>query len=167
MKNRDLFGSLFWMGFGVPFIVGALQHGLVREGVPGPGFLPFTTGIILISLSFMVLIPALSNRKIESGVDEKTKFFPERDSLKKISLALISLFAYGFSLKYAGYLLTTFLFMLFIPRLVKTQRWRIVFILALLTAMLSYLLFVVFLELNLPSGILDPKDIKRVFKWIF
>lgn len=151
MKNRDLFSSLFWMGFGVLFLIGALQQGLMRKGVPGPGFLPFISGIILISLSFMVLIPALGDEKKKWGA----KFFPERDSWKKISFALLALFAYGVSLGYAGYLLTTFLFMLFIMRLLEPVIWRTVLIVALATAIFSYLLFVFLLEVQLPVGILE------------
>lgn len=154
MKNRDLFSSLFWMAFGVLFLVGAWQQGLMRKGVPGPGFLPFISGIVLISLSLMVLIPALGDKKEERGAGEKEKFFPQRDSPRKILLALVFLFAYGISLEYAGYLLTTFLFMVFISRLVEPERWRTVLILAFFTSVLSYLLFVVLLEVQLPKGIL-------------
>ncbi|MBI5968485.1 MAG: tripartite tricarboxylate transporter TctB family protein [Deltaproteobacteria bacterium] len=154
MKNRDLFSSLFWMAFGVLFLVGALQQGLMRKGVPGPGFLPFISGIILISLSLMVLIPALRKQKKERGAWGREKFFTERDSLKKILLALMALFAFGFSLGYAGYLITTFLFILFIMRLMEPIIWRTVLITAFATVIFSYLLFVVLLDVQLPQGIL-------------
>ncbi len=154
MKNRDLLSSLFWMGFGTLFLFGSLQHGFGKTGVPGAGFLPLITGFILIFLSLILLISALGNKKKEMGVIEREKFFPERDSPKKILFALIALFAYGISLGYAGYFLTTFLFMLFISRLIEPRRWRTVFILALSTAILSYLIFVALLEIPLPQGIL-------------
>lgn len=142
------------MAFGILFLVGAWQQGLMRKGVPGPGFLPFISGIILIALSLMVFIPALGDKKEERGAGEKGKFFPERDSPRKILLALAFLSAYGISLEYAGYLLTTFLFMVFISRLMEPERWRTVLILAFSTSVLSYLLFVVLLEVQLPKGIL-------------
>ena len=154
MKKRDLLSSFLWMGFGALFLVGSLQQGLVRKGIPGPGFLPFIAGIVLIALSLMILISALGNKEEEMEAIERRKFFPERDSLKKILFTLIFLFAYVISLEYAGYLLATFLFMLLISRRIESHSWKTLFILAISTAILSYLLFVVLLEVQLPPGIL-------------
>ena len=154
MKKRDLLSSLFWMGFGALFLVGSLQQGLVRKGIPGPGFLPFIAGIVLIALSLMILISALGNKEEEMEAIERRKFFPERDSLKKILFTLIFLFAYVISLEYAGYFLATFLFMLLISRRIESHSWKTLLLLAISTAILSYLLFVVLLEVQLPPGIL-------------
>ena len=73
MKNRDLHSSMFWMGFGVLFVVGSLQQGLLRKGIPGPGFLPFILGIVLMGLSLMIFIPALSKK--EESIEGRN-FFP-------------------------------------------------------------------------------------------
>ena len=68
MKHRDLVSSIIWMALGGLFVVGALQQGLMRRGVPGPGFLPFFSGLALIFVSLFVLIPALGQRgKAESS----------------------------------------------------------------------------------------------------
>jgi hypothetical protein len=150
MKNRDLMSSIIWMALGGLFVVGALQQGLIRKGVPGPGFLPFLSGLALIFVSLFVLIPALGRRE----KDERSDFFPERDSLRKFLLALAALFAFGVALEYAGYLFTTFLFMFFTARLMEPKGWRTTTLVALLTAVLSYLLFVVLLEVQLPKGLL-------------
>ncbi len=151
MKNRDLHSSMFWMGFGVLFVVGSLQQGLLRKGIPGPGFLPFILGIVLMGLSLMILIPALSKK--EESIEGR-HFFPEKDSPKKLLFTLICSFGYVISLGYAGYLLATFLFMLFISRGMESHSWKTLFILAISTSILSYLLFVILLEVQLPPGIL-------------
>ncbi len=150
MKNRDLVSSIIWMALGGLFVAGALQQGLMRKGVPGPGFLPFFSGLALIFVSLFVLIPALSQREKEESGD----FFPERDSFRKLLFALVALFAFGIALEYVGYLLSTFLFMFFIVQLMESKGWRTTGLLALLTAVLSYLLFVVLLEVQLPKGLL-------------
>jgi len=150
MKNRDLVSSVIWMVMGGLFVAGALQQGLMRRGVPGPGFLPFFSGLALIFVSLFVFIPALiRGEKAEVG-----NFFPERDSFRKLLLALAALVAFGVAMEYAGYLLTTFLFMFFVIRIMEPKGWKIVGVLALLTAVLSYLLFVVLLEVQLPRGLL-------------
>lgn len=148
MKNRDLVSSIVWMALGGAFVAGALNLGLMRKGVPGPGFLPFLSGLALIFVSLFVLIPALGQRgKAASG-----DLFPEPGSLRKLLSALAALLAFGVALEYVGYLITTFLFMLFVARLMEPKGWRTTTLMALLTAVLSYLLFVVLLEVQLPKG---------------
>lgn len=150
MKNRDLVSSVVWIVLGGLFVVGALQQGLMRKGIPGPGFLPFLSGVALIFASLFVLIPAL--RKQETTVNGA--FFPERDSFRKILLALVALVAFGVVMEYAGFFLTTFLFMLFVTRIMEPNGWRLVTVLAFLTAAMAYLLFVVLMEAQLPKGLL-------------
>ena len=155
MTNRDLFSSLVGIAFGVLFVVGAWQQGLTRKGLPGPGFLPFLTAIIFISLSLVVFGNALRKRKGGKEAEHTLTFFPEKDSWKRIILAILALFAYALSLGYAGYVLTTFLFMTFILKLVEPRSRKTVFFIAAATVISTYLLFVVFLEVQLPRGIFE------------
>jgi putative tricarboxylic transport membrane protein len=150
MKNRDLVSSIIWIVFGGIFVVGALQLGLTRRGVPGPGFLPFLTGLALVFVSLFVLIPALGRREKA----ETSDFFPERDSLRKLLYVLVVLLTFGIAMKYLGYLLTAFLFMFFVALVMKPKGWRTTALLAFVTAVVSYALFVVLLEVNLPKGLL-------------
>jgi putative tricarboxylic transport membrane protein len=151
MKNRDLVSSIIWMALGGLFVVGALQQGLIRRGVPGPGFLPFIFGLALIFISLFVLIPALKQKEKDTGAG----LFPERGSFRQLLLAVIALFAFGFAMEYLGYLLTTFFFMFFVARLMEPKGWGTTTLLALSTAVGSYLLFVVLLEVQLPRGLLS------------
>jgi hypothetical protein len=150
MKNRDLVSSVVWIVLGGLFAVGALEQGLMRRGVPGPGFLPFLSSIALIFASLFVLIPALRTRETA----EIGAFFPERNSFRKILLALVALVAFGMVMEYAGFFFTTFFFMFFVTRIMEPKGWLFVTILALLTAAMSYLLFVVLMEVQLPKGLL-------------
>ncbi|MBM4331752.1 MAG: tripartite tricarboxylate transporter TctB family protein [Deltaproteobacteria bacterium] len=153
MRNRDIVSSLVWLGVGIVFLIGGLHAGLFRRGIPGPGLLPFIVALSLMALSLMVFFPALTGKKEEaSGVAEN--FFPERDSFKKIFFGLIALFLYGVALEYIGYIATTFIFLLFTSRLMERAKWQTPLILAISTAILSYLLFVVLLEVQLPRGVL-------------
>ena len=147
MKNRDLISGIFWMGFGAVFAIGGLQQGLVRQGIPGPGSLPFIVGLISIGLSLVVVVQALTK---ESGPSKK--FFPDQSSLRKLILALVSIVGYGLLLKSLGFMVTTFLFLLFVLALVGRERWVTALSFSLLTAVLSYLLFKA-LQVDLPRGI--------------
>ncbi len=150
MKNRDLVSSIICMVFGGIFVVGALQHGLTKRAAPGPGLLPFLTGLALIFVSLFVLIPALSQR----GKAESSDFLPKRDSFRKPLFVLAVLFTFGVAMKYLGYLLAAFLFMFFVGRVMEPKGWRTTALLALVTAVVSYTLLVVLLEVNLPRGLL-------------
>ncbi len=151
MKTRDIISSLLIMALGAVFIIGGLQQGLIRRGVPGPGFVPFLTAMMLVAFGLMVLLPAIFQKRDGEKVE---KFFPEHDSLKKVILALIALGLYGMLLNYAGFLITTFLFMTFACRLMEPVRWRTVLIVAVATAVICHLLFIVALDVPLPRGVL-------------
>jgi len=151
MSRRDIWSGLVWAGVGIIFVVGSLRAGLFRKGIPGPGFLPFVIAMSLIVLSFMIFFPALSRKKEDAVKIEN--FSPEKESFKKVLLGLMALFAYGFALEYTGYLITTFVFMIFTSRIMERGKWTGPLIMAVLTAVLSYLLFVS-LEVQLPRGVL-------------
>ena len=146
MNRRDLISGIFWMGFGAVFTIGGLQQGLVRQGIPGPGSLPFVVGLILMGLALIIFVQALS-----SPSPSKTKFFPREDSPRKLLLALGGLFIYGFFLKPAGFVPTTFVFLVFVLRWIGREKWVSVLSFSLLTAVLSYLLFTA-LQVELPRG---------------
>jgi putative tricarboxylic transport membrane protein len=152
MRNRDILSSLVGLGIGILFLIGSLREGLFRKGIPGPGFLPFITALFLIALSLMIFFPALAAKGKEK---EKAEiFFPEKDSLPKVLLGLAALSLYGIALDYLGYLATTFLFLMFTSKIMEREKWKGPLVLALFTAVGSYLLFVVLLQVQLPKGIL-------------
>jgi hypothetical protein len=66
---------------------------------------------------------------------------------------MTALVAYGICLPYGGFILTTFVFMLFMLRIMEPQRWSRVFLISLSTAVLAYFLFAA-LDVQLPQGIL-------------
>jgi len=146
MNRRDLISGIFWMGFGAVFTIGGLQQGLVRQGIPGPGSLPFVVGLILIGLALIIFGQALF-----SPSPFKAKFFPREDSPLKLLLALVGLFIYGFFLKPAGFVPTTFVFLVFVLRWIGREKWVSALSFSLLTAVLSYLLFTA-LQVELPRG---------------
>ena len=153
MKNRDILSSLVGLTVGLLFLAGSLREGLFRKGVPGPGFLPFFSALILMVLSLMILSPALFGKK-EKGEKPVENFFPEKDSFPKLLMALAALSLYGFALEYIGYMGTTFLFLIITSRILEREKWKGPLFLAVSTALISYLLFVVLLEVQLPRGIL-------------
>ncbi len=137
---------MFWAAFGAVFAVGGLQLGLVRQGIPGPGSLPFIVGLVLIGLAVILLIQARAPKAIVSE-----RIFSERQAQKKFGLALAGLIGYGLLLKTVGFTLVTFLFLFFILRFIGRETWIMSLVFSLATALASYALFSA-LQVNLPAG---------------
>ena len=153
MKQRDVIASLAWLAVGCLFCVPAFRYTLFRGAVPGPGFFPFCAGIILVGLSLVALLKALragrpDDRKADAG------FFPRPDSRKKLLFALGALLAYWLTLERLGFLIATFLFLVFLLRSIEPRKWAVALGTAFLATTLSYALFNVWLRVQLPRGLL-------------
>jgi putative tricarboxylic transport membrane protein len=146
MKNRDLVSSIFWLAFGAVFAVGGLQLGLVRQGIPGPGSLPFIVGLALIGLSLILLFQVWRSKPAPGE-----KIFLEWITFHKFALSLAALVAYALLLKTLGFTLTTFLFLFFVLRFVGREKWVTAFVFSISAALVSYTLFTS-LQVNLPAG---------------
>jgi len=154
MKNRDLIGSLFWAAVGGVFCVGALKYRLFKGAIPGAGFLPFLAGAVLIGLSLVVFISAVRARRADGGKASYERFFPHPESWKKVSLALAALLAYWIVLEHLGFLITMYLFLLFLLRVIERKKWLLAVGTAFIATTCAYALFNLWLKVQLPKGIL-------------
>ena len=114
---------------------------------PGPGLLALGAGAGIGLLALAVFIRTfLSKPAVDVGQDEKSirrvKFF----------LMCISLFVYAVLISWLGFALSTFLFVLFLFRMVQVERWWRSLVKAVLITLGNYLVFVVWLGIHLPRG---------------
>jgi putative tricarboxylic transport membrane protein len=155
MRYRNLIGGLFWMVVGVVFCAGGWEYGILRGSIPGAGFFPFMASIVLIALSMGVSITSLWPETTKDiCFDGGEKFFACPDSWKRILLALAGLLFFWQGLSYLGFLLTTFIFIIFLLRFIEPQRWVTVLTTAILTTGIAYIVFRILLKVRLPAGIL-------------
>jgi putative tricarboxylic transport membrane protein len=153
MKKQELISSLFWMAVGVIFLMGSIGLGLGSLGEPGPGFFPFVMAVCLVSFSSIHFIfSSIKSGKFNFAKGER--FWPKSDGIKRILFTIIFLFGFVLTLNYLGFVLTTFLFMCIILRFVEPQKWLTVFFIGILTTVLSYSIFQLWLRSNLPVGFL-------------
>jgi len=118
--------------------MGKLRH-------PGPGFLPFGLACIL-----MILALALILAQWKKG-DAKARFWPKRTWTRPL-LGLGAFVFYALAIDFAGFIITTFAFLVLWMRIIEGIGWvRILSISIAVTAIL-YLIFAYFLEVPLPSG---------------
>jgi len=114
---------------------------------PGPGLLAFGAGAGIGLLTLAVFIRTfLSKPAVDAVRDEK--------SVRRVKFFLIctSLFVYAAVISWLGFVVSTFLFVLFLLRTVQTEKWWRSLLKALLITAGNYLVFVVWLGIRLPGG---------------
>src|SRR5512136_3055968 len=150
-RDRDVTSSLFWALVGMLFCIGGVHYGLRRSGIPGPGFLPFVTGLLLVALSLILLFSRLVSKR--DGGELAGAQMPRGEALKRILQALGALCLYVLILEPLGFAMTTFLFMIVILRL-EPRRWTFLIPAALGATAFFFFLFKVLLRVPLPPGML-------------
>jgi putative tricarboxylic transport membrane protein len=149
VKRFDLISSGFWLAAGVFICEESWRMKLGQFHNPGPGFLPFWAGLVLAGGALAVMAGALRR-----APGEERSFWADRSRRPKVFLTLGCILVYGILLEPLGFLLTTFLGMGFLFRVIEPQRWPTVLLGALVSAVGAYLLFHTWLQVELPKGVL-------------
>ncbi len=139
--------SAFFFGLGLLICYGAIRLGLGGLNEPGPGFIFFWCGLILALLSIVAFV------SLRAAPDEAEDGDRQDTIWSKIGLIIACLLAYASVLERLGYVVSTFLLMVIILRIIESKRWYVVASFGLCAAVGSYLLFAVVLKGNLPAGI--------------
>ena len=150
LNHYNRLSALFFMSVGIFFSLYGRTVEIGTWNEPGPGFLPFWSGVTLAVMAFFLLLGSFKRREWPL----MPPFFPLADSWKRVLIAFVSLIAYVLLLNPLGFTLVTFLFVAFLIRTVFPQSWTRTLVMAVATAILSRLLFINFLETQLPLGFL-------------
>lgn len=152
MRKVDQWNGLIFLVFSGLICWGSalLPYGDIRH--PGPGFLPLWCGIILGVLSIGLLVKNTVRRGVQSKL--VWELFSEKVRWGKVLSALLALLSYTFLMDYLGFLIMTILFLTFLLRFIDPQPWKTVVGWALGGSIASYLIFEIWMKLNLPKGFL-------------
>jgi len=146
----DRAGGVIWMALGTALGIGSIKLGLGTLQKPGSGLMPFLAGVLLGALGLLMvcLHPRRdSEKKRDEGVSLK-QFWG------KGACSLATSFLYAFSLDPLGFTVATFLLIFSLLKIMGTRKWLTPILISFLTVVVSYLIFEVWLRLNLPKGIL-------------
>lgn len=124
-----------------------LPFGAVRN--PGPGFVPWWTGVTLAGLSLILFAQVLRARRAAAP---RPRAEPDRGWWLRVGGLVLALALYVLLLDLAGYPLCTFLLALFMLRPTGRQSLIAALALAVLASGGSYLVFAVWLGVPLPPG---------------
>lgn len=158
MREKDRISSIVLLIIGVILSLASMKIGLGTIHAPGSGFWPFFAGVFLSLSTLPTLIRAsLEKKSKEASLQELINFW-------KVVKVIIAFFAYTLLLSKLGYVIGTFLLMLFFLRGVETMSWKWTLIMTILTVLSSYVIFDVWLQCMFPVGLVDLRGLVR---WIF
>jgi hypothetical protein len=151
MSRTDRYASLFFLALAAFLCQQSLGIGVGTLVRPGPGLLSFGAGAAMGLLALALLIGTLGKRRADREPSGEAEGGSHTATVVAISL---SLFVYTIAVGWLGFVLATLLFVFFLFRLVESEPWwRSLLKCSLVTAG-NYLVFVVWLGINLPKGVL-------------
>lgn len=149
MRGRELAAAAVLLAFGLFAVTQArgLRFGTVAA--PGPGFFPLCLSAALCVVGIGLLVRA--RRLAPAGAPAP------RVAVRRFAVAgtLGALLAYALVLERLGFLLATFLLLGFFFKALQRQSWLVVVSGSLAGALLSWLVFKIWLGVNLPGGLLS------------
>ncbi len=146
--NNDQASATLWIIVGLVIAVVSTTYGLGSPESPGTGFMPFLAGLAIFFFAAIGAVHGFVKRKgsggwkpIFKGVDWKKSF-----------IVVAALIAYTLLLKPLGFTLSTALFIAFLMRAVQPQKWPVIVMGAIGTALGAYGIFELWLKAQLPRG---------------
>jgi putative tricarboxylic transport membrane protein len=149
MRNPDQFSSLIWLLAGIAIAGSSLKYGFGSFQEPGIGFITFFAGAFLAFLALLLLVTSRREQKMPgrlwdlwTGLD-----------VKKVIYVLVLLALYTFLLRPAGFLVSTFILLSLLFRVKGAHKWATAALLSILVTGVSYFVFEMWLQVQLPKGI--------------
>ena len=144
--------GISWIGIGCIICIQASTFRLGSLYEPAAGFVAFLTGIFLCGIGIaMIFSKAFSKREAENGPHPLRAF--RGVPWRRLSYTILLLFGYVLFFNAAGYLLATFLLMSGLFYDWQRKNWASSFLFSILTVLISYLMFEVWLRCQLPRGV--------------
>lgn len=153
-NKKDFASGLALLGVGLFLALQSIR--LPLWGVSGPeaGFYPLTIAVIIVSLSLFLVLksgvftgPRGEEKPAPQGMDQI--------HLHKVFAYLVLVLLYGILIEKVGFLITSAFLLFLILKFVERQGWKATLLVGVTSILISYLLFVYFLQVPLPRGFLQ------------
>jgi hypothetical protein len=135
MDPYEQINNLIWIFLASAICMYALRLGLWDPSGPKAGFFPFLAGVI-IGAGGLFLFIAECFKKSGRG-----KFWVSSKAWKRVVSVFVGFFAMAFLLPIVGYLLSSFLVLIFLLRVLDPERLVRVILTAAISSIAFYLLF--------------------------
>ena len=151
MKSRDLISGIVLFLFGMGVFVIAWSYPLGTFRMPGGGFFPLIASILLMALAGILM--GLSFSKKHQQTNRDTPFFPAKEAPIRVVIGFLSLIGYRYLLPVMGFTFATGFFVFILVLFLGNYNWKFSVVFSILTAVIAYYLFQVWLQIPLPVSI--------------
>jgi len=148
MKRYDLVSSLFWLLLSIFACIGSLRLGIGSLQKPDMGFMPFGVSVLLGIFSLTLFLRTLTKKE---GKKAESLFVGK--SWGRTLLVLMALLIFAKLMPIVGFLISTFLLMTFLFWIFERPKVWWVLVLSFSTTMISYYVFSIRLNCQLPAGL--------------
>lgn len=148
-RKYQLGSAVAFIVLGAGFAFEAQKLKLGRISRPEPGFFPFWLGMAMMAVAVLFFIQVY--RKA-AGFGGRESSLWHGVKWTKALFSLLAMLGYALVLERVGYLLTTFILLALLFRHVGSQNWRLTILGSMGTSFFTYLLFKVWLQVQLPGG---------------
>ena len=148
MRKYDLISTSFWFLIGLFIVLYAPQFDLGSARMPGTGLMPFLAGIVMCVFAAIAFVQAWGSPSVN------TERIWHDIAYRKILTVLIVLIAYAAFFEWIGFIVCTFVMMYVLMNHVGSMKWFSSLFGALASALVAYLVFEIWLQAQLPKGIL-------------
>jgi len=149
LKKQYLIADCVWLILGVAVCVESWSLKIGTFNNPGPGFLPFWAGLLLAFFSLISLIKTAAAEKVRGETSVWAGV-----NVSKLALIILALLLYVALLNTLGFYLCTLLLLIFLFRAAEPYPWRTVLLASVLSLAAVYVVFVLLMDVRLPSGTL-------------
>ena len=159
--RKEIAASLVLILFGVVFLLYDLNYPLDQWANPGPGVFPLMVGAALVVLAGLQLLQETGKPKSKEakgshgGAGSPLEEFLQRNRGEVKPLLMIAAFiAYLLMVKWVGFFVSNFWFVIVSSRLIGARDWGRPIALSAGISLFCYFLFEVWLKLSFPRGLL-------------
>jgi len=154
-RKKDLISSISLLSVGIIYAGLSLRLPFWSGTGPQEGFFPLTIAAIMIGMSLFLLVQSLSSNpplRAEKGGEE-----PENEVFNRSRVLAYGIWMtlYAVFFERVGFLITSILFLLLIMKYTEKQSWKMTISVGAASILGSYLLFVYFLGVPLPKGLMQ------------
>jgi putative tricarboxylic transport membrane protein len=151
MKKGDRIFAIIGLGLSLWMILESLKYDYLTTYTPGPGFHPFWLGVCLALLSLALLFNTFMRKK--SKGDESGRL-PGKKSLLRVGLILLFTGGFALSMTLLGFVPTVTLFVFVILFVLERYTLFKSILYGILMSGAVLLIFRVWLDVDLPKGLL-------------
>lgn len=148
MHKGDRVFALISIGIGIWLILESLRYNYMVKYTPGPGFMPFWVGVILLLFSAALLFESFQKKNHQ----EKKVLLPDRHTLYRVGLIAIVTAGLSLLMTRLGFMLSVILFvsviLFFLEKLTLVKS----LVTGLIMSACIYLIFEYWMEIGLPAG---------------